>query len=421
VKSFLRLVPILAQAPMAAMVLYLDALSLAALLWHRAPAPEPPRLCFAVLVPAHDEELLLPRLLRSLDKLDYPRPLYHVHVVADNCGDNTAAVAEAGGATVHVRCDERLRGKGYALRFLLAALREEEERYDAYVVLDADSTVSPNFLDVMNTHLMRGDAVVQAYYGVLNHDESWPAMLRYVAFALFNGLRPRGRDALGLSAGLRGNGMCFATPVLARFGWEAFTLAEDAEFHLQLVEAGLKVSYAPEATVLAEMPVSLRHSRSQNVRWERGRLQMLRRFGPRLLAEGLRRRDPVRLDAVAEQLVPPLSLLTGFATLAYALTALLRVRGARRLAAAVLLGQALYVVTGLRLVKAGPRAYAALLLSPPYVAWKIAVYIAAATGIQDSRWVRTIRAHAPVERDRGASGAAPRGRTWKFNRILTRF
>jgi len=395
VKSLRRLAPILAilaQAPLAAMVLYLDALSLAALLWRRAPTPAPPRLCFAVLVPAHDEELLLPRLLRSLDTLEYPRSLYRVHVVADNCGDSTVAIAEAAGAAVHIRRDEGLRGKGYALRFLLDALREEGGTYDAYVVLDADSTVSPNFLDVMNTHLTRGDAVAQAYYGVLNRDESWAAMLRYVAFALFNGVRPRGRDALGLSAGLRGNGMCFAAPVLARFGWEAFTLAEDAEFHLQLVEAGLKVSYAPEATVLAEMPMSLRHARSQNVRWERGRLQLLRRFGPRLLAEGLRRRDPVRLDAVAEQLVPPLSLLTGVAVLTYALTAVLRVRPARRLAAAVLLGQALYVVTGLRLVKAGPRAYAALLLSPPYVVWKIAVYVAAATGIQDSRWARTIRA-----------------------------
>ena len=392
-KTIVRSLFILLQLPGAAMVLYLDLLSVAALLWRRRPAAAAPRTRFAVLVPAHDEELLLPALLDSLNRLDYPPALYDVHVVADNCSDRTAAVAREGGAIVFERHDDSQRGKGYALGALLDRLNGggAATTYDAYVVVDADSTVSANFLDVMNRHLLRGDAAVQCYYGVLNKDDSWPATLRYVAFVLFNGLRPQGRDGLGLSAGLRGNGMCFAASVIARFGWGAFTLAEDAEFHLQLAEAGVRVAYAPEAMVLAAMPASLRGSRSQNVRWERGRLQLLRAHGPRLLAAGLCRRDPARLDALAEQLVPPLSALTGLTAFFFALTMALRVRGARGLALAVLLGQLGYVVTGLRLAGAAPRAYAALLLAPIYIVWKLSVYVAAAVGIKDSRWVRTQR------------------------------
>jgi len=390
-KKFLRFALILLQIPGALMVLYLDLLSVAAVLWRRSPAPIAPRARFAVLIPAHDEELLLPRLLESLSALEYPRALYDVHVVADNCTDRTAEVAAEGGALVFKRQDEARRGKGYALQALLEHLQGAGARYDAYVIVDADSTVSPNLLDVMNRHLTRGDTVVQCYYGVLNGDASWPATLRYAAFVLFNGLRPRGRDALGLSAGLRGNGMCFAAAVLDRFGWGAFTLAEDAEFHLELVEAGLKVAYAGEATVLAAMPASLRNAHSQNTRWERGRLQLLRAFGPRLLAEGLRRRDLARLDALAEQLVPPLSVVTGTTAFFFVLTTALRVRGARGLAFVVLLGQAGYVVTGLRLFRAAPRVYAALLLAPIYILWKVWVYVVAALGIKDSRWVRTSR------------------------------
>lgn len=382
---------ILAQIPVALMVLYLDLLSLAALLWRRRPLAARHQRRFAILVPAHDEELLLPRLLESLHALDYPRERYAIHVVADNCTDRTADVAAAGGAAVHERDDAHLRGKGYALRWLLQQLNSDDAAYDAYVVFDADSMVSANFLAVMNAHLERGDEVIQAYYGVLNGEETWPAALRYVALALYNGLRPRGRDTLGLSAGLRGNGMCFAASIIARFGWEAFTLAEDAELHLQLVSAGLRVSYAADAVVLAEMPTTLGQAHSQNVRWERGRLQMLRAFGPRLLMEGLRQRDPVRLDAIGEQLVPPLSVLTGVTACAFAGTALLRVRAARGLAALVLLGQAGYVAAGLRLVGAGPRAYAALLWAPLYVAWKIWVYAISAIGIREGRWVRTAR------------------------------
>ena len=387
----MRLVLILAQAPVALMVLYLDMLSFAAVLWRRKPAPAPPRHRFAVLVPAHDEELLLPRLLCSLDDLDYPRELYDVYVVADNCTDRTAAIAADAGALVYERSDDHLRGKGYALRWLLGQIAERGTPYDAYVILDADSVVATNFLGVMNAHLARGDQAIQSYYGVLNREESWPSALRYVALALYNGLRPRGRDALGLSAGLRGNGMCFAAPIVDRFGWEAFTLAEDAEFHLQLVSAGITVRYAPEATVLAEMPTALSQARSQNVRWERGRLQMLRSFGPRLLAQGLRTRNPVLVDAVAEQLVPPLSILSGLTALAALVTTVLRVRGAARLARWVLLGQVAYIVTGLRLAGAAPRAYAALLWAPVYVAWKVWIYVVSAVGIGENRWVRTAR------------------------------
>ena len=89
--------------PLTLMVLYLDVLSVAALLWHREPAPTPPQSRFAVLVPAHNEEKHLPRLLQSLAGLEYPRDLYDVHVVADNCTDDTADIARASGAYVLAR------------------------------------------------------------------------------------------------------------------------------------------------------------------------------------------------------------------------------------------------------------------------------------------------------------------------------
>lgn len=373
------------------MVSYLDALSVAALLWRRAPVGASPHHRFAIIVPAHDEETLLPRLLDSLFAMDYPRHLYDVHVIADNCSDRTAEVAALRGALVHERQDTELLGKGYALRWGLQRIQRSDVDYDAYVVVDADSVVSAGFLDIMNRHLERGDRVIQSYYGVLNPDESWSSALDFARLAVFNGLRPRGRDALSLSAGLRGNGMCFRSDVLDRFGWESFTLAEDVELHLKLVEAGIRVRYADEADVLGEMPSSLRQARSQNVRWERGRLQMLRAFGPRLIAEGIRQRDPVRLDAVAEQLVPPLSVLTAITTLFFLVTTVARIPGPRRLARAVLLGQIGYVLTGLGVARARPRIYLALLRAPFYIVWKVWIYIMAAARLGDQRWVRTAR------------------------------
>src|ERR1051325_5742949 len=119
----------------------------------------------------------------------------------------------------------------------------------------------------MDARLSSGSQVIQAYYSVLNAAASPLATLRYIALAAIHYLRPLGRSVLHLSIGLKGNGMCFSAPVLERFGWNWFTLAEDVEFRLALVRAGLRVDFAPDTWVLANMPVTLDQAASQNARW----------------------------------------------------------------------------------------------------------------------------------------------------------
>src|SRR5262249_35581045 len=150
------------------------------------------------------------------------------------------------------------RAKGYALQWLLQRLADDGRTFDAYVIVDADSSLSPEFLRQMAVELARGAPVIQARYLVRNPNESWASGLRAVAFTLFNHVRPLGRLRLGWSAGLKGNGMCFRSDVLDRFGWGAASLTEDVEFHARLLQAGLRVTYAPQALVTAEMPTGLR-------------------------------------------------------------------------------------------------------------------------------------------------------------------
>lgn len=376
------------QFPLALMVLYLDVLSVAAVTKRHGPESVPPRHRFALLVPAHNEERQLPRLLASLAALDYPRALYDVHVVADNCTDRTALTASTAGALVHERHDTRLRGKGYALKWLLEQLRNAHSQYDAYVVVDADSVVSANLLAVMNSYVARGDQVVQCYDGVLNRQESWVSAISYVALALFNNLRPLGRDALGLSVGLRGNGMCFTSGIIERFGWEVFGLVEDHAYHVQLVSAGVRVRYAAEASVLAEQPTSLAQAYSQSIRWERGRFELM---SWRFLVQGIRRHDPAQLDALAEQIVPPFSVLTGAIVVMFLLTAALHMPGPFLVASLLVLGEIAYVWIGLRLVHAGRSVYFGLLAAPVYVAWKVWTVAMAAARPNDNLWVRTAR------------------------------
>ncbi|HEX2034105.1 MAG TPA: glycosyltransferase family 2 protein [Chloroflexota bacterium] len=383
--------------------LYLVLLTAAGLLAHLSRRPTAghasgaggrPAQRFAVLVPAHNEALLIGRLLDNLRSLDYAPEAYTVHVVADNCDDDTATIARARGARVYERFDSAARGKGHALRWLLEQLRAAGERPDAYVILDADSVVAPNFLRAMATRLAGGSEVVQAYYSVLNAGASPVAALRFAALAAIHYLRPLGRSLLGLSCGLKGNGMCVAAPVLEGFAWRWFTLAEDVEFHLALVEAGIRVDFAPETWVLADMPVTLRQAASQNARWERGRLHLLRSRVPHLLLSvlsGRGRNAALILDAGAEQLIPPLSvpfalgggcLLAGLSLGQGQLTLL---------AAATLAALVLHLLVALLLVRAPWRTYLALGYAPVYVCWKVGLYLRALLSAPGGRWIRTAR------------------------------
>src|SRR4029079_13516667 len=106
-----------------ALSLYLLLLAIASLRRLRqCGEPAPPVTRFAVIVPAHDEELVIGRLLGSINDLDYPRELLEVHVIADHCSDQTAAIAGSLGATVHEQRNLAPRGKSQALHWMVQHL-----------------------------------------------------------------------------------------------------------------------------------------------------------------------------------------------------------------------------------------------------------------------------------------------------------
>jgi 1,2-diacylglycerol 3-beta-glucosyltransferase len=370
---------------------------------------------FLILIPAHNEEKLLPALLADLQTLDYPKERYQVHVVADNCSDKTAELARQGGAVAHERTNTELRGKGYALQWLLERIWHAAIPYDAVVILDADSVISPRFLRVMDGRLARGEQAIQAYYAVRDPGRSWSVALRYAALAMLHYLRPLGRMVLGGSVGLKGNGMVFAANIVRRYPWSA-SLTEDIEYHMALVLGGERVTFAHDAVVWAEMPGTLADAQSQNVRWERGRLEMVRGYVPKLLTTAWRalrakdiRRAYLLFDAMMEQIIPPFSILAGASVLGLLLalglggaTALLAGRPAWQiggglawagagLGMGLLFGQATYTFAGLWLAAAPGRVYLALLAAPVMVVWKIWLYARVLLGLDRQGWVRTTR------------------------------
>ena len=393
-------------------VVFLLFLLTAALTARRALPPVLPGrpLALAVIVPAHDEELVLAGTLDSLSKQEYPADCREVVVVADNCADQTAALAWAYGATVLERTHAQERGKGYALNHAVAHLLARPEPPEGFVIVDADTWVAPDFLARMSARLQSaGEGTAgsawQGRYGVLNFGESWRAGLMAAAFDLVNHVKPLGREALNLSVGLKGNGMAFTRAVAAALPWPGGSLTEDLDYSLELARRlGVRVGYAHEARVLAQMPTEAAQAASQRSRWERGRLQVVRRRALPLLWEGLRGRNRLLLDMGLDLMVPPLVEL-GALTLAWSVLVVLGAAArllphpAAWLAAAflTLAGLLAYILGGLRVAGAPPEAYSALLRAPFYAVWKLALSLSGRRGAGAGEWIRTERAPLPPD------------------------
>ena len=313
------------------------------------PAPDGRRLRFVVLIPAHDEEELLPASLDAVAAQDYPGELVETVVVADNCSDATAEVARRAGARVLVRNDPSRPGKSQALSWALPQILDS---CDAVVVLDADCVPTRNFLAAASAHLANGAAAAQSDDVVGNAGDSPSAALRAASFALLARVRAQGKEELGLSAGLFGTGMAFRREIVAAQPWHPDALDDGLDYHLQLVDAGVRVRFMPETQVVSHMPASAQASLGQQRRWEAGKLQSIRRWLPRLVGNGIRERDAAKLYAAFDLVVPPQSLLAVLSGGTLLASAGLGSRPLVRLAAMNVAAQALFVVGGLRVADA---------------------------------------------------------------------
>lgn len=363
--------------------------------------------CFAVIVPAHNEEQVIAETVSNLVDINYPKELFHVFVVADNCTDKTSSYALRKGVTVIERENKKFLGKGYALEWCFKLLLKNQWRnkdipkfFDAFLVIDADTTVSKNILEVLNTYLNQGCKAIQCADLVKPNPGSWSSEITRVGLYLYNYVRPLGRKMLNCSAGLRGNGMCFTTNLLKKIPWLAFSQTEDLEYGLVLLLNGIPVTFAPEAKVQAVMPINPQNAETQRARWEFGRFPLLKKYSSVLLKEAVKKKSFKIFDSFIELITPAFVNLSLFTFAMLIINMLLTVLDVLTTNTFLLLWillfalQLFYVLGGLYLSNADINAYKALWYAPKYILWKLILYVKVLSKGHTKLWIRTVRESA---------------------------
>ena len=285
-------------------IFYLLLTVLAPLLRRHPEKRDIPQRKIAIVIPAHNESLLIADTVGNMWKQNYPPDAMCVLVIADNCTDDTAMLARQGGARVLER--EGNPGKAQGLYEAFDLLLKES--WAAFLVVDADSHLHPDTLTEINAALESGSKALQIRYGVLNPEQSLRTRAMELSTASFNALRPLGKAVFGISAGINGNGFCVTKETAIKVPYLAHSIVEDIEYHMHLLQAGIRVDFLDHVWVKAQMPISGKGANVQRVRWERGRIITIKNYAPALI-RSLLAGKPRAIDGLIDVLMPPVSLV----------------------------------------------------------------------------------------------------------------
>jgi cellulose synthase/poly-beta-1,6-N-acetylglucosamine synthase-like glycosyltransferase len=247
---------------------------------------------FSVLVPAKNEELLLPRLLDALLQQDYPPEQVEIVVIDDGSTDGTTEVcrayAQKSQGRITILRGAQSAGKPAALNRALTHVDR-----DIVAVFDADNV--PELDCLRKAAACFADPSVTAVQGrtmAINPDVNM--LTKFVALeeAVWYEAYIRGKDALQLFVHLKGSCQFIRRDALLQLGgWSAGHLSEDMEISARLTHRGHQIRYAPEVRAWQETPESVTQMFHQRVRWYRGSMEVALRYGRLISKLSLKRVD----------------------------------------------------------------------------------------------------------------------------------
>lgn len=350
---------------------------------------------FILLIPAHNEEVLLPALLASIGRLRYPAARFRTVVIADNCTDCTAQLARQAGAECLERRTAYPSDKSQALHYATAQLGLGTVPPPTVVcVLDADCQLDPLFLAELDREFSRPGAapVLQASRRVGNAFESDVTVLDAAAEAMRQQVMSGTRYLLGLEAFICGLGCCMRAHLFARvMALPVTSLAEDKEWKAYFTRHRIAVRYCPAASLSYQAVGDGAAFRQQRRRWISGHLASARTHGLPTLGLALRHGSLAQLDFAFDLLQPPRSVLlvaTGlFGLVSWAAGSWSVVGPGIWLALAGALLS--YGAVGLRLIGAAPRHFWALLSGVRLVAGVVKSAALTLAGQKEKSWKAT--------------------------------
>src|SRR5574344_1787248 len=272
----------------------------------KAPRRRDAETKFAILIAARNEESVIEDLIKSLQEQKYPKELFDIYAIVNNCTDNTEGVARKAGAKI-LKVDVPVKTKGEVLYWTKNKLKDSN--YDAYIVFDADNIVHPNFLARMNDAALAGHNVAQGFRDTKNLSDNWISSSYSIFYYLQNFFFDKSRMVMGLSASINGTGFMVKKDYFDEH-FDPKTLTGGREFTAICTINNENVFFADEAITYDEQTTDFWDSWKQRKRWSKGMLQCLKIYKKDLISNFFNSKNQACLDLLFDFVAPVIQVLS---------------------------------------------------------------------------------------------------------------
>lgn len=240
----------------------------------------------SIMIPAHNEELVIENTLNALLNLNYPHDKIEFLVINDGSTDRTAEIVDSAASRdarirlFNVPPELAARGKSAALNQGLALCRHE-----VIGIFDADNTPEPDSVIHLARQLV-ADGRLGAVIGkfrCINKRKNLLTRFVNIEGLAFQWIIQAGRWHLFHMATLPGTNYLMRKSLITELGgWDTEALTEDSELSIRIYEAGYLIKFIPYAVTWEQEPENLRVWFKQRVRWARGNNYVLEKHVARI-------------------------------------------------------------------------------------------------------------------------------------------
>lgn len=251
----------------------------------------------SLVVPALDESKIIGDLFDSVDKQTYDKDSYTVNIIVKDAGDPTVELAKARGYNVFVVPEQSC--KGEALDGYFKQLGKEKlAEYAAFVIIDADAVLSPDYTEELNNALEYPVDIYLSRKFIKNYlgDKSRRTVFSNcsaLTYPMLDELGNNYRTEHNLPMNMCGQGMMVRREVIEKLdGWPYRTLTEDYELKLDSVLQGFRSMYYPYAIIYTEEVLRHKESYNRRLRWVTGFSQCDKKYKQQVKEQIRREKAP---------------------------------------------------------------------------------------------------------------------------------
>ncbi len=249
---------------------------------------QPSELPFvSVLIPAHNEDVVIEATLKSIAAFTYPKDRYEIILINDHSTDNTKEVAlklkeKIDNLVVLDVPENEGKNKGGALNYGIKHAKGE-----LIAVYDADNTPETKALLYLVLNIIRDNSIgaVIGKFRTRNRARNLLTKFINIETIFFQWTTQAGRGKVFKLTTIPGTNFIIRKSVLEEIGyWDPRALTEDTDISIKLYQTGKWIKMVPYSVTWEEEPERFGVWLKQRTRWALGNLQVIFKYLPRFFS-----------------------------------------------------------------------------------------------------------------------------------------